>query len=178
MKHQQLKTSPEISKRMSHVKTKRNSAEVMIAKSLWHRGYRYRLNYKALPGSPDIALTKYRIAIFIDGEFWHGKDFEQRKENLIKKGKELGFITYEELAEELKGLEIGSDLLDELYNALMENDISVVSESDLDDGSDEDDGGDLEDILKDNNIAKELTINDPVRMYLKEIGKIITCRRD
>ena len=63
------------------------------------------------------------------------KDFEQRKENLIKKGKELGFITYEELAEELKGLEIGSDLLDELYNALMENDISVVSESDLDDGS-------------------------------------------
>ena len=100
------------------------------------------------------------------------KDFEQRKENLIKKGKELGFITYEELAEELKGLEIGSDLLDELYNALMENDISVVSESDLDDSSDEEDDGDLEDILKDNNIAKELTINDPVRMYLKEIGKI------
>lgn len=82
MKHQQLKTYPEISKRMSHVKTKRNSAEIMIAKSLWHRGYRYRLNYKTLPGSPDIALTKYRIAIFIDGEFWHGKDFEQRKTKL------------------------------------------------------------------------------------------------
>lgn len=82
MKHQQLKTSPEISKRMSHVKTKRNSAEIMIAKSLWHRGYRYRLNYKTLPGSPDIALTKYRIAIFIDGEFCHGKDFEQRKTKL------------------------------------------------------------------------------------------------
>lgn len=101
------------------------------------------------------------------------KTFEQRKENLIKKGKELGFITYEEIAEELKGLtEIGSDLLDDLYNALMENDISVVSETDLDDGSDEDTGGNIEDILKDNNIAKELTINDPVRMYLKEIGKI------
>ena len=82
MKHQQLETSPEISKRMSHVKTKRNSAEIMIAKSLWHRGYRYRLNYKTLPESPDIALTKYRIAIFIDGEFWHGKDFEQRKTKL------------------------------------------------------------------------------------------------
>lgn len=82
MKHQQLKTSPEISKRMSNVKTKKNSAEVMLAKSLWHRGYRYRLNYKALPGSPDVALTKYRIAIFIDGEFWHGKDFEQRKTKL------------------------------------------------------------------------------------------------
>jgi len=100
------------------------------------------------------------------------KDFEARKEALIKKGKELGFITYEELADELKGLEVSSDLLDDLYNALMENDISVVSESDLDDASEDDDGGNLEDILKDNNIAKELTINDPVRMYLKEIGKI------
>lgn len=79
MKHQKLETSPEISRRMSHVKTKKNSSEVMLAKSLWHNGYRYRLNYKELPGSPDIALTKYRIAIFIDGEFWHGKDFEQRK---------------------------------------------------------------------------------------------------
>ena len=100
------------------------------------------------------------------------KDFEQRKETLIKKGKEVGFITYEELAEELKGLEVSSDLLDELYNALMENDISVISESDLDDDSEEDDGGNLEDILKDDSIAKELTINDPVGMYLKEIGKI------
>ena len=83
------------------------------------------------------------------------KDFEQRKETLIKKGKEVGFITYEELAEELKGLEVSSDLLDELYNALMENDISVISESDLDDDSEEDDGGNLEDILKDDSIAKE-----------------------
>ena len=101
------------------------------------------------------------------------KDFEQRKEALIKKGKELGFITYEEIAEELKGLDVSSDLLDELYNAFMENDISVISETDLDDDSGEEDtGGNLEDILKDNTIAKELTINDPVRMYVKEIGKI------
>ena len=100
------------------------------------------------------------------------KDFEQRKENLIKKGKELGFITYEELAEELKGLEIGSDLLDELYNALMENDISVVSESDLDDGSDEDDGGDLEDILKDNNIPNEIKVELRIYMvYIKDYMK-------
>ena len=97
------------------------------------------------------------------------KDFEQRKENLIKKGKELGFITYEELAEELKGLEIGSDLLDELYNALMENDISVVSESDLDDGSDEDDGGDLEDILKDNNIKVVVHIINGLPYETKEM---------
>ncbi len=101
------------------------------------------------------------------------KDFEQRKEALIKKGKELGFITYEELAEELKGLDVNSDLLDELYNAFIENDVSVIAESDLDDDTSEEDAGcNLEDILKDNTIAKELTINDPVRMYLKEIGKI------
>ena len=94
------------------------------------------------------------------------KDFEERKENLIKKGKELGFITYEELADELKGLEIGSDLLDELYNALIENDISIISESDLDDDSaeDEDSGGNLEDILKDDNIAKELTDRKSTRL--------------
>lgn len=82
MKHRKLKTTPEISKRMSNVKLKHNKAETTLAKALWHKGYRYRLNYKKLPGSPDIALTKYKIAVFVDGEFWHGKDFEKRKVNL------------------------------------------------------------------------------------------------
>ena len=102
------------------------------------------------------------------------KSYEQRKEALIKKGKENGYITYEELAAELKGLDLDSDSLDDLYNSLMENDINIVTEENI--GADEegadDDGGDLNLILKDDNIAKELTINDPVRMYLKEIGKI------
>ena len=83
MKHIKLETTPEISKRMSKVKAKRNNVEKMLAKALWHKGYRYRLNFKELPGSPDIAITKYCIAIFIDGEFWHGKDFEERKVKLI-----------------------------------------------------------------------------------------------
>lgn len=82
MKHRKLETTPEISKRMSNVKLKHNKVETTLAKALWHKGYRYRLNYKKLPGSPDIALTKYKIAIFVDGEFWHGKDFENRKEKL------------------------------------------------------------------------------------------------
>jgi DNA mismatch endonuclease (patch repair protein) len=80
MKHVQLDTTPEISKRMSNIKAKRNAPETFFAKQLWHQGYRYRLNDKKLPGSPDIAITKYRIAIFIDGEFWHGKDFETFKQ--------------------------------------------------------------------------------------------------
>lgn len=82
MKHQKLETSPEISKRMSHVKLKRGQAEVSLAKALWHNGVHYRYNYKILPGSPDIAITRYKIAIFVDGEFWHGYDWENRRSRL------------------------------------------------------------------------------------------------
>ena len=64
-------------KAMSHIRGKDTSIELKLRKCLWHKGYRYRKNYKGLPGTPDIALTKYRIAIFCDSEFFHGKDFEQ-----------------------------------------------------------------------------------------------------
>ena len=101
------------------------------------------------------------------------KTFEERKEELIKKGKEKGFITYEELANGLKGLDIDSDALDDLYNSLIESSIEIVNdESEVGANSEEEFGGDIEEILKDNSIAKELSINDPVRMYLKEIGRI------
>lgn len=67
---------------MSKVRLKNGKAETILAKRLWHEGYRYRRNYKKLPGSPDIALTKYRVAVFIDGEFWHGENWEERKAKL------------------------------------------------------------------------------------------------
>lgn len=82
MKHRELETTPEISKRMSTVRLKGGKAETILAKSLWQLGVRYRKNYKKLPGSPDIAITKYKIAVFIDGEFWHGKDWEDKKKRL------------------------------------------------------------------------------------------------
>ena len=83
MKHpKHFDTDKATSKRMANVKLKKGDAEILLAKELWHRGYRYRLNYKGLPGSPDIAITKYSIAIFIDGEFWHGYDWENKKERL------------------------------------------------------------------------------------------------
>ena len=82
MKHQKLRTTPEISKRMSNVSLKGGKAETTMAKCLWHRGIRYRKNYKKLPGSPDIAITRYKIAVFIDGEFWHGEDWDNRKQKL------------------------------------------------------------------------------------------------
>ena len=96
--------------------------------------------------------------------------FEERKNDLIQLGKKEGFITYEQLADKLKGLEIDSDTLDDLYNSLMENGIEIVSE----DGSDEDASGDVtsENIVEELTLSKDIKINDPVRMYLKEIGRI------
>ena len=83
MKHpKSYDSTPETRKRMSRVHLKKGKAETMLAKALWHRGVRYRLNYKALPGAPDIAITKFRIAVFVDGEFWHGFDWDNRKAKL------------------------------------------------------------------------------------------------
>lgn len=95
MKHQRLETTPEISKRMANVKLKGGKAESILAKSLWHNGIRYRKNYKGLPGSPDIAITKYKIAVFVDGEFWHGENWENRKKRL-KKNREYWIEKIEE----------------------------------------------------------------------------------
>ena len=96
------------------------------------------------------------------------KTFEQRKEELVKKGKEKGFITYEELANSLKGLDLDSDALDDLYNTFNLNNIAIISEEDEDSSTDSVDKL----LLDDNTITKNLTIDDPVRMYLKEIGQI------
>ena len=96
MKHpKSYDTTPETSERMSHVHLKQGKAEVLLAKRLWHFGFRYRLNDKRLPGSPDIAILKYRIAIFVDGEFWHGKDWETRKKRL-KRNREYWIEKIEE----------------------------------------------------------------------------------
>ena len=73
-----------ISKNMSKIRSKDTSIELRFRKALWHSGYRYRKNYKALPGSPDIVLTKYKIAVFCDSEFFHGKDWEILKPRLEK----------------------------------------------------------------------------------------------
>ncbi|MDD4054012.1 MAG: RNA polymerase sigma factor RpoD [Bacilli bacterium] len=99
----------------------------------------------------------------------HIKTFEERKRSLINKGKEKGYITFEELADELKGLDMDSDSLDELYELFNELGIDVVAEG-------VDGEGDKKvpekDFLQDLSLPKNVSINDPVRMYLKEIGKI------
>lgn len=71
-------------KNMSKIKGRDTSIELALRKELWKRGYRYRKNYKGLPGTPDIVLTKYQIVIFCDSEFFHGKDWEVLKPRLEK----------------------------------------------------------------------------------------------
>lgn len=102
------------------------------------------------------------------------KTLEERENTLIVKGKEKGYITFEELANELKGLEIDNDSLDALYNKLVENNIAIVAEADVDTSSGEVRIKEKEEqiILSDEDITKDVNINDPVRMYLKEIGRI------
>ncbi len=79
-------------KNMRRIRGKDTSIELILRKALWARGYRYRKNYTNLPGRPDIALTKYKIAIFCDSEFFHGKDYDSLKEKL-NKGKNADYWT-------------------------------------------------------------------------------------
>jgi DNA mismatch endonuclease (patch repair protein) len=97
---------------MQNIRSRDTSIECRLRKALWEKGYRYRKNYKKLPGKPDIVLTKYKIAIFCDSEFFHGKDWETLKVQLSK-GKNADFwikkITSnikrdEEIDSRLKGL--------------------------------------------------------------------------
>ena len=77
-------TAEQRKKNMQHIKSKDTKIEVLLRRELWRRGYRYRKNYSGLPGKPDIVFTKYKIAIFCDSEFFHGKDWEVLKPRLEK----------------------------------------------------------------------------------------------
>ena len=98
------------------------------------------------------------------------KTLDERKEKLITLGKKQGYITYEQLADHLKGLDIDSDSLDELYNSLVEQNIEIVSEDGSDDAAGEEITSDMS--VENLTLSKDVKINDPVRMYLKEIGRI------
>ena len=98
------------------------------------------------------------------------RTLEERKQKLLALGKKQGFVTYEQLADELKGLDVDSDSLDELYNALVEAEIDIVTEDGTDDASGEEITADV--VVEDITLSKDVKINDPVRMYLKEIGRI------
>ena len=67
---------------MQSIKSKDTKIELMLRKKLWEKGYRYRKNYKHLPGKPDIVFLKLKIAIFCDSEFWHGYNWEEKKKKI------------------------------------------------------------------------------------------------
>ena len=69
-------------KNMRAIRSKDTTIELALRKALWQRGIRYRKNYKGLLGKPDIVITKYRIAVFCDSDFWHGYDWENRKSRI------------------------------------------------------------------------------------------------
>lgn len=72
---------------MSKIKSKNTSSELLLRKELWSCGIRYRINDKRIFGKPDILISKYKIAIFVDGEFWHGYNWEVKR-NKIRSNKE------------------------------------------------------------------------------------------
>ncbi len=72
-------TTPKRSKIMSKIRGKNTQPELAFRKALYAAGYRYRIDYKKLIGKPDILLKKYKTAIFIDGEYWHGHNWSARK---------------------------------------------------------------------------------------------------
>lgn len=81
-------TTPERSKIMAKIKGKNTKPELAFRKALWAAGYRYRIDYKKLIGKPDIALNKFKTVVFIDGEFWHGYNWQERKHK-IKSNREF-----------------------------------------------------------------------------------------
>jgi DNA mismatch endonuclease (patch repair protein) len=79
-----MKTTKYRSKMMSKIHSTGGKAETILGKAIWHKGIRYFRNYKKLPGKPDLAITKYKIAVFVDGEYWHGYNYDE-----IKSGKRV-----------------------------------------------------------------------------------------
>ncbi|NQU84904.1 MAG: very short patch repair endonuclease [Mariniphaga sp.] len=77
-----FETSRERSQLMRKIRSKDTGPEKALRKLLWNAGIRYRKNVKKLPGSPDLVIQKHRVAIFIDGEFWHGHNWEDKKQKL------------------------------------------------------------------------------------------------
>lgn len=72
-------TPEQRSKNMQAIKATGTNDEIRLAKALWHLGYRYRKNDKSVFGKPDLTFRKHQVAIFVDSEFFHGKDWETQK---------------------------------------------------------------------------------------------------
>jgi DNA mismatch endonuclease (patch repair protein) len=75
-------TTKKRSKIMSKIRGKNTKPELLFRKALWKKRVRYRVDSRQLPGRPDVSIKKYKLAIFIDGEFWHGYNWDERKDKI------------------------------------------------------------------------------------------------
>lgn len=75
-------TAEQRHKNMQAIRNKDSEIELLLRKELWRRGLRYRKNVKSVLGHPDIAFIKKRVVVFCDSEFWHGYDWENRKNDI------------------------------------------------------------------------------------------------
>lgn len=108
-------TPSQRSKNMRAVKSKGTKDEVRLAKALWHLGYRYRKNDKTVFGKPDLSFKKYKIAVFVDSEFFHGKDWDIKKHK-IKSNQDFWYKKIERNMERDK--EVNEYLLSENWTIL------------------------------------------------------------
>lgn len=103
-------TSEQRRKNMQAIKSEDTKIECTLRKALWHRGYRYRKNYKKLIGKPDIVFVGKRVAVFCDSEFWHGYNYKETVDRIgtnqvywkdkIKRNMERDIVVTETLRKE------------------------------------------------------------------------------
>lgn len=75
-----LRSTSFLASRVGRANQRKNTRpELLLRRALWRLGYRYRIHSRNLPGSPDIILTRYRTVIFVDGDFWHGRNWAKRR---------------------------------------------------------------------------------------------------
>lgn len=76
------RSAEQVRKTMQAIRSKNTKIEILLGKALWDKGYRYRKNNKKIIGSPDFTFQKYKLAVFCDSEFWHGKDWDKLSQRL------------------------------------------------------------------------------------------------
>lgn len=72
-------TKEQRSRNMQAIKGSETQIEIKLAKALWSKGYRYRKNDKSVFGKPDLTFKKFKLAVFVDSEYWHGKNWKKEK---------------------------------------------------------------------------------------------------
>lgn len=95
---------------MKKIKGSNTVCEILLRKAIWNLGFRYRINVSKLPGKPDIVFKKYKLVVFIDGEFWHGYNWTDKKPK-IKANREYWIKKIEgNIARDIKNVELLKEL--------------------------------------------------------------------